>query len=129
MKKGLLIFILFFFCMNCAYSNCISDMEEHFVFLKSLKLSAKQTAKIEEIKIEYGVKETKLNAEIILNNMQSAQLSTNVKNSEKIKNINLYSKFLHNEIEQLPACIEEDILHTLNLFQKWKYKRFLRNKD
>lgn len=112
MKKILLIFILSFMPV-LAYSI---NINEHRDFLKTLNLSDKKMQKIEEIENSYNPEIVKLNSEIILNNMQCAQI--------KICN-NLKIKALEDELQDITNQKNSEILSQLGWFQKRKYKKYI----
>ena len=124
MKKIIILLFLLFVMPVHAFRIDNKVREDFFA---TLKLSNKQSQKIEQIENKYNPKIVKLNSQIILNNMHCAQLKPSNHAVNKINSINANSKALEDELENIQNQKQKEILSVLNLFQKIKYRRYIKN--
>ncbi|MBR2069581.1 MAG: hypothetical protein IJ877_07470 [Candidatus Gastranaerophilales bacterium] len=122
MKKILLLFIIL--CIPAHAIKAVTQ-QEHNNFMKSLKLSKKQTQKIEIIESNYNKKNVELNSMILLKNMQIAQLRTSQSNYGYIGELNNEIKALEKRRYDYNMQKNKDILATLNWIQKAKYREYI----
>ena len=125
MKKILLTLLLL---TTSVFAYEIIDLNEYDNFLKTLKLSDRQAQKIEIIKNEYGPKIANLNAQILLKSMEAAQLRVNPKNYAAINMLNHESALLEKELNSLQKEKDSEVLATLGLIQKYKYRKYISKK-
>ena len=126
MRKVLLFLSIF---MLPAYSLSLSDIGEYDGYLDKLYLNQKQISKIEKIKQEYGAEITRINAQIILNNMHCAILRPEEEVGEEINYINILSKNLQEELDDILEERINAIANTLNWLQRYRYKQFMQGKN
>jgi len=119
MKKIILLMVLFAFTVKIGY--CAEDYNK---CLSKIKLKEKQKTQIENIEKEYKKELTSLRGDIILKNMQIAQLKPYKKN-DRILGLKAELKDIEEEIEAKEDQKQDDIISCLGLFQKFKYRRCL----
>ena len=119
MKKIILFAILFAFTVKIGY--CADDYN---MCLDKIKLKEKQKIQIQNIEKEYKKELTSLRGDIILKNMQIAQLKPHKKN-DRILGLKAELKDIEEEIEAKEDQKQDDIISCLGFFQKFKYRRCL----
>ena len=115
MRKILVFFALinlFVFSANALPSKEYDD------FFNSLKLSDKQKIKIEQIEQKYNKKIVETNTQALLSNMYSAKYGNRKSNYNQLL-------ALQQQLNDLKEEKEEEILSTLNWFQRRKYRKFI----
>lgn len=121
-KKIIFILVLFFISPCFAGENSCSDMA------KFLKLSQKQTDKIDDIKKQDNIKIASLNADIILLKMEIAQLRVRKNTQAKINSLNSELELVQKEIIEIKNNQEKEIVSNFGLIQKYKYNKYCRIK-
>lgn len=117
MKRFLVLLSLVLGVSGFAIASEYSD------FMKSLKLSETKETKINEIEKKYKYETAQLRANVILRNMQMAKYGANPKGQNML---NSGFSDLQDEIDELQKRKEDEIVSTLGIIQKFKYRSFCR---
>lgn len=125
MKKILIILGFILISANYVFAANLTSYSD---FLKTLNLSKKQSLKIEEIEKKYRAKITLLNADVILKNMEIAQLKPYKNTASRINVINAELDEVLDELSELDNQKQDEIMSCLGLIQRYKYKKYCKNK-
>ena len=126
MKKILIILGFIVFSANYALSATSAGYCD---YLKTLNLSKKQTLKIEEIEKKYRAKITLLNADVILKNMEIAQLKPYKNATLRISAINAELDEVMDELSEIEEQKQDEIMSCLGPIQKFKYRKYCKKAD
>lgn len=123
MKKNIILLTLFLVLINTLLAGAKSFCSD---YKKILNLSAKQINNIEAVERYYNTKIAKLNAEIILRKMEASQLKGIANQQSKIHALNTELGILNDELEEIQAQKEKEIISDLGFIQRIKYKKYCR---
>ena len=124
MKKILIILGFILISANYVFAANQTNCSD---FLKTLNLSKKQSLKIEEIEKKYRAKITLLNADVILKNMEIAQLKPYKNTASRINVINAELDEVLDELSELDNQKQDEIMSCLGLIQRYKYKKYCKS--
>ena len=121
MKKILLFLMLL--CLP-VYAIRAVTTDEYNNFMKSLRLTKKQSQKVEAIEANFKKNLALLNADILLKDMQITQLR-NKNDYSHVYSLKEDLKVLENKRYKMYKQKEKDIANSLNWLQRARYKEYI----
>ena len=116
MKKIIVTVFLIF----TATAVLADSVDKYNSFMKSLRLSQKQTAKINDIEKNYRYEAAQLRANIILRAMQAAQSG----NSAGANSLESGFSEIQEDLIELQSQKEDEIASCLGLIKRFKYRNY-----